>query len=45
MIDDIRAARDAALAQVEAADSFESVTALDTQLLGKKGRLAQLKTK
>jgi len=44
VIDDIRAARDAALAQVESADSFESVTALDTQLLGKKGRLAQLKT-
>jgi phenylalanyl-tRNA synthetase alpha chain len=44
VIDDIRAARDAALAQVESADSLESVTALDTQLLGKKGRLAQLKT-
>ena len=44
MIDEIRAARDAALAQVDSADSFESVTALDTQLLGKKGRLAQLKT-
>ena len=45
MIDDIRAARDAALAQVDAADSLESVTALDTRLLGKKGRLAQLKTR
>ena len=45
MIDDIRAARDAALAQVEGADSLESVTALGTQLLGKKGRLAQLKTR
>jgi phenylalanyl-tRNA synthetase alpha chain len=44
VIDDIRAARDAALAQVEGADSLESVTTLDTQLLGKKGRLAQLKT-
>jgi phenylalanyl-tRNA synthetase alpha chain len=45
VIDDIRAARDAALAQVEAADSLESVTALDGRLLGKKGQLAQLKTK
>jgi len=45
VIDDIRAARDAALAQVDAADSLESVTALDSQLLGKKGPLAQLKTK
>ena len=45
MIDDIRAARDAALAQVDAADSLESVTALDSRLLGKKGQLAQLKTK
>ena len=43
MIDDIRAARDAALAQVEAADSLESVSALDTQLLGKQGSLAQFK--
>ena len=43
MIDDIRAARDAALAQVDAAESLESVTALDTRLLGKKGQLAQLK--
>ena len=37
--------RDAALAQVDAADSLESVTALDSRLLGKKGPLAQLKTK
>jgi phenylalanyl-tRNA synthetase alpha chain len=44
VIDDIRAARDAALAQVERADSLESVTALDSQLLGKKGPLALLKT-
>jgi phenylalanyl-tRNA synthetase alpha chain len=43
VIDDIRAARDAALAQVDAAESLESVTALDTRLLGKKGQLAQLK--
>ncbi len=45
MIDDIRAARDAALAQVDAAESVESVTALDARLLGKKGELAQLKSK
>ena len=43
MIDDIRAARDAALAQVDTAESLESVTALDTRLLGKKGQLANLK--
>jgi phenylalanyl-tRNA synthetase alpha chain len=44
VIDDIRAARDAAIAQVDAADSPEAVNALDASLLGKKGRLAQLKT-
>jgi len=44
VIDDIRAARDEALAAVSQADSLESVMALDPQLLGKKGRLAQLKT-
>jgi phenylalanyl-tRNA synthetase alpha chain len=44
VIDDIRAARDTALAQIDAADSIESVTTLGTTLLGKKGRLAQLKT-
>ena len=43
MIDDIRAARDAALAQVDAAESLESITELDARLLGKKGRLAELK--
>jgi phenylalanyl-tRNA synthetase alpha chain len=43
VIDDIRAARDAALAQVEAADSLESLAALDTQLLGKSGPLAAFK--
>ena len=43
MIDDIRAAATAALAQIEAADSLESVTALDTQLLGKQGSLALFK--
>jgi phenylalanyl-tRNA synthetase alpha chain len=45
VIDDIRAARDAALAQIDEADSLESVSALGGQLLGKKGQLAQLKTK
>jgi phenylalanyl-tRNA synthetase alpha chain len=44
VIDQIAAARDAALAEVDAADSLESVTALETRLLGKKGALAQLKT-
>ncbi len=44
MIDDISAARDEALAAVRQTDSLESVIALDSQLLGKKGRLAQLKT-
>ncbi len=43
MIDDIRAARDAALAQVDAADSLDLVNTLTTQLLGKSGPLAQFK--
>ena len=44
MIDQIAAARDAALAEIDAADSLQAVTALDSRLLGKKGALAQLKT-
>jgi phenylalanyl-tRNA synthetase alpha chain len=44
VIDQIAAARDAALAEIDAADSLESVTSLDSRLLGKKGALAQLKT-
>ena len=44
MIDQIAAARDAALAEIDRADSLDSVTALDSRLLGKKGALAQLKT-
>jgi phenylalanyl-tRNA synthetase alpha chain len=44
VIDQIAAARDAALAAIDAADSLEAVTALDSRLLGKKGALAQLKT-
>jgi hypothetical protein len=43
VIDDIRAACEAALAQVAAADSVESVAALDAELLGKRGPLARLK--
>ncbi|NNE11616.1 MAG: phenylalanine--tRNA ligase subunit alpha, partial [Ilumatobacter sp.] len=43
MIDDIRAARDAALAQIDAADSLDAVRALDTALLGKQGALAAFK--
>jgi len=45
VIDDIRATRDAALAQIDTADSLEAIRALDTRLLGKKGDLAQLKTR
>ena len=44
MIDQIAAARDAALAEIDAADSLQSVTTLDSRLLGKRGALAQLKT-
>jgi phenylalanyl-tRNA synthetase alpha chain len=43
VIDRIHAARDAALARVAEADSLDAVTALDPQLLGKKGELATLK--
>jgi phenylalanyl-tRNA synthetase alpha chain len=45
VIDQIIAARDAALAEIDAADSLEAMTALDARLLGKKGALAQLKTR
>jgi phenylalanyl-tRNA synthetase alpha chain len=44
VIDQIASARDAALAEIDAADSLQAVTALDSRLLGKKGALAQLKT-
>ena len=44
LIDDIHAARDAALERIAAATTLEEVTALDAQLLGKRGPLAQLKT-
>jgi phenylalanyl-tRNA synthetase alpha chain len=43
VIDDIRAARDAALSEVAAADSLDAVRALATRLLGKQGPLAQFK--
>jgi len=43
VIDDIRAARDAALAEVETADSLDAVRALDARLLGKQGPLAGFK--
>jgi phenylalanyl-tRNA synthetase alpha chain len=43
VIDDITAARDAALAEVEAAGSLDAVRALDAELLGKSGVLAAFK--
>jgi phenylalanyl-tRNA synthetase alpha chain len=43
VIDDIRAARDAALVQVEHAHTLDEVRALDTRLLGKSGPLAAFK--
>ena len=43
MIDDIRAARDAALSQIDDADSLDTVRSLSTQLLGKQGPLARFK--
>ena len=45
MIDDIRAAREAALAQVAAAADLDAIMVLGASLLGKRGDLAQLKTK
>ncbi|MBG7604500.1 MAG: phenylalanine--tRNA ligase subunit alpha [Actinobacteria bacterium] len=39
------AARDAALAEIETADTLESLSTLTTRLSGKKGDLARLKTK
>ena len=44
MIDQIAAARDAALAEIDAAADPRLGDALDARLLGKKGALAQLKT-
>jgi phenylalanyl-tRNA synthetase alpha chain len=45
VIHDIRAARDAALAQISAASTLAEVNALDARLLGKKGDLALLKAR
>ena len=44
LIDDIRAAREAALDRIAAATTLDEVATLDAQLLGKRGPLAQLKT-
>jgi phenylalanyl-tRNA synthetase alpha chain len=45
MIDLITAARDAALAEIAAAGTIDGVTVAGGRLLGKKGELAQLKTR
>jgi phenylalanyl-tRNA synthetase alpha chain len=45
VIDDITAARDAALDKIAAAGTAEEIASLDSQLLGKRGDLAQLKTR
>jgi phenylalanyl-tRNA synthetase alpha chain len=45
VLTDITAARDAALAEIQAAGSLDEVAALTAQLLGKKGALAQQKTR
>ncbi len=45
MISDITAARDAALAEIDTASSLDAVSELTTRLAGKKGQLAQLKTR
>jgi phenylalanyl-tRNA synthetase alpha chain len=45
VIDAIRAAREVALAQIAAAGDLEAITMLGSSLIGKRGDLAQLKTK
>jgi phenylalanyl-tRNA synthetase alpha chain len=45
VIDDIRAAQQAALDRIASATSLDEIVALDPQLLGKRGELAQLKTR
>ena len=45
MLTDITAARDAALADIDGASSLDDVAALTARLTGKKGDLAQLKTR
>jgi phenylalanyl-tRNA synthetase alpha chain len=45
LIDDIRAAKDAALERIATSASVQDVATLATELLGKRGALAQLKTR
>jgi phenylalanyl-tRNA synthetase alpha chain len=45
VLSDINAARDAALAEVDSATTLDEVAALTSRLTGKKGDLAQLKTR
>ncbi len=45
MLADITAAREAALAEIDAATTLDDVAALTARLTGKKGELAQLKTR
>ena len=45
MIDQVREARDAALARVAAVSTLDELRAVDADALGKKGALAALKTK
>jgi phenylalanyl-tRNA synthetase alpha chain len=45
VIDDINAARDAALVRVAAATDLDAIAAVDAAVLGKRGELAQLKAK
>jgi phenylalanyl-tRNA synthetase alpha chain len=45
VLTDITAARDAALAEIETANTLESIATLITRFSGKKGDLARLKTK
>ena len=45
MLTDITAARDAALAEIATATSLDDITSLTPRLSGKKGELAQLKTR
>ncbi len=45
MLTDITAAREAALADIEGAATLDEIATLSTRLLGKKGDLAQLKTR
>ena len=45
VIEDINAARDAALREIDDAGTVEAIATLGARLLGKKGELAQLKTR